>query len=95
MEEELEKNDNLDNNDAINTAKELKTLYYHKDNMIWQKARTNWDAFGDKNTRYFHQVVCRRRQRNNINGMLEGQTWVTNPQLIKKGLSATFQCLLQ
>lgn len=51
--------------------------------MIWQKSRTLWQAGGDKNTKYFHQVVKRNRQRNNITGIQHLNCWIEEPTHFK------------
>lgn len=51
--------------------------------MIWQKSRKLWNAGGDKNTRYFHQIVKNNRQRNNIIGVTHQNQWIEEPSHIK------------
>lgn len=83
------KEDKLDNSTTM--AKELleirmrlKSLYDHKESMLSQKARINWLKLGDGNTKFFHQVVQRRKSKNTITKLYWGSTWLTEPKMIKQ-----------
>lgn len=52
--------------------------------MLQQKARLNWSIQGDKNTKFFHQSIQRRRNKNNISRILWQGTWFSQPCDIKK-----------
>lgn len=45
---------------------ELEDLYLVRDSMLKQKARVSWLKEGDRNTKFFHHSIQRRRSRNNI-----------------------------
>lgn len=80
--EELQKLDNDSTQDATSTKAELDALYRHRDLMIWQKSRKVWIARGDKNSRYFHQVVTNKRQMNNIIGISDTNQQIEKPAYI-------------
>lgn len=43
---------------------------YEHTQMLKQKARIKWDIEGDENTRYFHSIIKRRHNQNNIRGLM-------------------------
>ena len=48
-----------------------------------QRARTQWVAKGDKNTRYFHGVATPRKRRNFIKGIKDGEEdWQTDEGVV-------------
>lgn len=51
--------------------------------MIWKKSRIRWNADGDENTKYFHYMVNKNRQRNNIIGLFHNNHWIVDPTHIK------------
>ncbi len=53
---------------------------------MWsQKAKTNWDINGDRNTKFFQAVVKTRRRRNRIVQIKKDDTtWITNPNDIQQ-----------
>ena len=52
--------------------------------MWLQKARINWQQNGDRNTKYFHNVVKYKWSKNKIKGVKSrGDVWVKNPEQIK------------
>ncbi|XP_071713687.1 uncharacterized protein [Rutidosis leptorrhynchoides] len=44
-------------------------------NMWKQKARVKWALEGDENTKYFHNIVKRKRNKNNIRGLVVDGSW--------------------
>lgn len=74
-EEELTILDNVNNGDSNTTSAQLEALYQHKDLMIWQKSRSAWAVERDRNTKYFHQIINRRRHKNNITCISSNNSW--------------------
>ena len=57
--------------------KELENLEEQKHVMWMQKSRVNWIIQGDRNTKFYHTVTVRRRMRNRIPCIWNGQSlWV-------------------
>lgn len=53
--------------DFLNNIKEkMEDLYLVRDKMLGQKAGIQWLKEGDRNAKFFHQVIQRRRARNKI-----------------------------
>ncbi|XP_071705329.1 uncharacterized protein [Rutidosis leptorrhynchoides] len=54
-----------------------------KTNMLKQKARVRWILEGDENSKYFHALIRRRNNINNIHGLKINGVWSEDPQEIK------------
>lgn len=50
-----------DNDEVVVTKMQLEELNLTKDNMFKQKARVLWLMKGDRNAKFFHQAIQRRR----------------------------------
>lgn len=94
-EKETKQNDSTNQKDSVTLRAEFDKLYQHRDNMLWQKSRTSWNAYGDKNRKYFHLIANRRRQRNSIQGIYKGNNWITQPDNIKSIFFEYFKDLLR
>ncbi|XP_071713583.1 uncharacterized protein [Rutidosis leptorrhynchoides] len=74
-------------------------LLHKKENtqleMLKQKARVKWDLEGDENTKFFHTVIRRRQQKNNIHGVNIAGVWSTNPDDIKAEALSHFSSLFE
>ncbi|XP_071741061.1 uncharacterized protein [Rutidosis leptorrhynchoides] len=55
-----------------------------KVNMLKQKARARWILEGDENSRYFHSMIKRGYNKNNIRGLSINGVWCENPSDIKE-----------
>ncbi|OMO61164.1 Endonuclease/exonuclease/phosphatase [Corchorus capsularis] len=76
---------NGDNSDLRNK------LYKHKENLwklmraeeraIQQKSRMNWLNNGDRNSRYFHQMVALRNAQNNISSIKHNDLTLNDPAI--------------
>lgn len=55
--------DGWDDLSKMEIRDKLVRLYEGRASSIKQKARLNWGKFGDKNTRFFHNCVVRRRKK--------------------------------
>lgn len=53
--------------------------------IFWfQKSRTDWLCFEDKNVAYFHYIIVTKRQRNRIQGLKDSlRQWVSNDVALK------------
>ena len=73
-EEEAAKGGNYGN--VTHLRKELNILLDKESRMWRQRARVQWVAKGDKNTKYFHGVATQRKRRNFIKGIKDSEgTW--------------------
>ncbi|KAJ0443306.1 putative RNA-directed DNA polymerase [Helianthus annuus] len=59
-----------------------------------QKSRARWAIEGDENTSFFHSIVNANLSANRINGMMDGDEWITNPAIIKQKFHDFFAHLL-
>ena len=62
----------------------LSSLYSLRDSMLRQKARLTWINSGDSNTKFFHQVIQRRRNKNSIKRIYRDSVWYESPKDIKR-----------
>ncbi|KAK1394833.1 hypothetical protein POM88_013889 [Heracleum sosnowskyi] len=85
LESELERQDQslAASNMAQKIQQELEACYYKRDASLRQKARINWNLQGDRNTKFFHQSILRRRNKNNLRKLLWKGKWITNSRAIK------------
>ena len=68
---------------VIHLRRELNILLDKESRMWRQRARTQWVAKGDKNTRYFHGVATQRKRRNFIKGKKDSEgAWQTNEDVV-------------
>lgn len=73
----------------------LEEMYKFKSSMLCQQSRPNWQLRGEKNTKFFHRAISRRRRTNFIHSLQSNQGWVTTPSEVKKTLLLHFQTLLR
>ncbi|KAJ0876108.1 putative RNA-directed DNA polymerase [Helianthus annuus] len=59
-----------------------------------QKSRARWALEGDENSSFFHGLVNSNLSSNRINGVMDGEVWVTNPVVIKQRFYDFFAHLL-
>nr|GEY90958.1 RNA-directed DNA polymerase, eukaryota [Tanacetum cinerariifolium] len=54
------------------------------DNMeVVQKAKIKWAIEGDKNIKYYHGILNKKRNQLAIRGVLKDGIWIENPNLVK------------
>lgn len=96
LEKEQEVQDNLGATDEakLEISLKLEHLYKIKSSMLYQKARSNWQLMGEKNTQFFHKAIKRRSAHNQILGLQVNDAWITSPNDIKKELLCHFKALL-
>ena len=70
---------------------ELEEQYLIRDCIIRQQAIISWLQEGDKNTKFFHQALQRRRSRNNIRKILVLNSTISDPDGIKKAFYQHFK----
>ena len=65
--------------------------------VFWaQKARKDWTKKGDRNTRYFHVIVCKRRAANRITRLKNhSDQWITQDQELRDHIKQHFQSIFQ
>ncbi|GKE02005.1 hypothetical protein Tco_1389988 [Tanacetum coccineum] len=49
-----------------------------------QKAKLKWAVDGDENTKFFHGIINKNYQRQNIKGISYNGQWISEPSSIKK-----------
>ncbi|WOH04087.1 hypothetical protein DCAR_0623493 [Daucus carota subsp. sativus] len=71
---------------------QLERLYDDRAKMWLQKARIQWQQDGDRNTKYFHNIVKYKWSKNKIRGVLSAYgEWVDNPEQIKEEFYVYFK----
>ena len=57
----------------------MKTYYSKEELLLYQKARTDWLNFGDKNSRFFNASIIIRRKKNRVEYFEnDSGTWISN-----------------
>nr|GEV54544.1 RNA-directed DNA polymerase, eukaryota, reverse transcriptase zinc-binding domain protein [Tanacetum cinerariifolium] len=56
-----------------------------------QKAKIKWAVEGDENSKYYHDVINKKRNNLAIRGVLVNDNWVESPQLVKNEFYAHFK----
>lgn len=59
----------LDSKVKLDISSELEEMYMIKSSMLCQSARANWALRGEKNTRFFHKTIAKRRSSSRILGL--------------------------
>ncbi|XP_071715008.1 uncharacterized protein [Rutidosis leptorrhynchoides] len=63
----------------------------NKRNILRQKARLNWSVEGDENSKFFHSIIKRRNNKNNIRGLYVNGCWQGDPFQIKEEVFRHFK----
>ncbi|XP_071688368.1 uncharacterized protein [Rutidosis leptorrhynchoides] len=96
---ELKAEKGLINDDERNQWLNIRKEFFQKEkvkaNMLKQKARVRWILEGDENSKYFHAVVKRGYNKNNIRGLSINGTWCEDPLDIKEAAFNHFKCLFE
>ena len=76
--------------------KELQQLL-NMEEVFWaQKARKDWTKKGDRNTRYFHAIVRKRRVANRITRLKNhSDQWIAEDQELRDHIQQHFQSIFQ
>lgn len=74
---------------------ELEDLYEQKVSMLRQRARINWYFKGDKNTRFYHKIIQKRRCRNLIRKILWNGSFISEPNEVKSAFYFHFSNLFK
>ncbi|KAI9116754.1 hypothetical protein K1719_012120 [Acacia pycnantha] len=73
---------------------QLEELWSKEESYWWQRSRISWLKCGDKNTKFFHNSVIQRRQRNKILRLKdENGTWLEERATINKAFSTFYKQL--
>nr|GEY66102.1 RNA-directed DNA polymerase, eukaryota [Tanacetum cinerariifolium] len=51
---------------------------------VAQKAKIKWAVEGDENSRFFHGMLNKKRNIQNVRGVMADGVWVDNPTMVKK-----------
>lgn len=70
-------------------SKDLEHLYKLREASLRQKAKVVWLLKGDKNTKFFHQVVQKRVHRNSIKKIFKDGKWLSSMKDIKAAFLIT------
>ena len=98
--EEINRIDELDDAVGVGEAeiskrKELMAEFWklsnHNESILWQRSRCKWVMEGDRNTKYFHACINKRRVRNQLSGVKIGDVWVEDPIRVKEGVAGFFE----
>ncbi|GJY88535.1 RNA-directed DNA polymerase, eukaryota [Tanacetum coccineum] len=81
--------DNGQGNDELNKSRlEIIQQLQNLDNLdameMAQKAKIKWAVEGDENTGFFHGIINKRRNVQNIRGVMAEGNWIDNPVNVKK-----------
>ena len=81
------------NMEQINTMRSEINDVLHQEEVFWrQRSRAVWLPAGDKNTKFFHNRASQRRQKNQIEGLMdETGVWRTGEQQIGRITEEYFQ----
>ena len=70
---------------VVTLRRELNFLLERESQMLRQRARLQWVAKGDKNTKYFHAVATQRKQSNFIKGISDADGfWQSEEGVVSK-----------
>lgn len=86
--------ENKDRNTKQEIRLRLEELYKIKSSMLCQKARVNWQLNGEKNSKFFHRIINKRRRQNAIHFIRIDNNLVDNPRLISKEFLKHFKSFL-
>ncbi|KAI9119956.1 hypothetical protein K1719_008925 [Acacia pycnantha] len=80
--------------EAEEVTRELEEAWAHEEVYWWQRSRISWLKCGDKNTKFFHNNVIQRRQRNKVLRLKEGGgSWLEDRGEINEAFNAFYQKL--
>ncbi|KAI9109172.1 hypothetical protein K1719_019795 [Acacia pycnantha] len=80
--------------EAETLTKQLEETWSQEEIYWWQKSRVSWLKCGDKNSKFFHNSVIQRRQRNKILRLKdEGGLWLEEREEINKAFDVFYRKL--
>ncbi|XP_068466460.1 uncharacterized protein [Phaseolus vulgaris] len=90
---EIEGLDGQDEDDALPESLRMRrvALFSHVEeinkkleSLFRQKARNNWLAFGDSNSKFYYSVIRWRKLRNEVKGVDMGGVWCAEPEVVRR-----------
>ncbi|XP_071719084.1 uncharacterized protein [Rutidosis leptorrhynchoides] len=80
-----------DRSERTNLFKELESLQIIEESDFFQKSRIKWDMEGDKNSKFFHRILKKKRFKHAIQGIFIDGIWVSNLTFVKKAFFDYFK----
>nr|GEZ30782.1 RNA-directed DNA polymerase, eukaryota [Tanacetum cinerariifolium] len=84
--------------EIINKRMEVINSMHHIDKIqamdMAQKAKIKWSIEGDKNSRFFHGVLNKKRSQLNIRGIMVDGVWTEKPNTVKHEFLQHFQRII-
>jgi len=70
---------------------QLRMIDKRIESLCRQKARVKWFKFGDSNTKYFHSILRWRRLRNEVKGVMVGNQWCEDLEVVRREAKKMFE----
>ncbi|KAI9109829.1 hypothetical protein K1719_018870 [Acacia pycnantha] len=82
--------------EAEEIVKQIEEAWRNEETYWWQRSRVSWLNCGDRNTKFFHNTVIQRRQRNKILRLKDDSgRWMEDSEEINKAFSGFYSELFQ
>ncbi|GKB82288.1 RNA-directed DNA polymerase, eukaryota [Tanacetum coccineum] len=78
-------------NKRLNVLKDIQSLDKLNALKVAQKAKIKWTIEGDKNSKYFHGILNKKRSQLSIRGILVDGVWLDYSTIVKKDFLAHFK----
>ncbi|XP_021990884.1 uncharacterized protein LOC110887615 [Helianthus annuus] len=69
----------------------LRKLDMFNQRYLQQKSRSNWAAFGDDNSKFFHGFINKRKAANYFPGLMVNGVWESKPEIVKREVLRFFR----
>lgn len=77
----------------LELRQEIEELLFHEELLWFQKSRLVWLRNGDRNTSYFHTQTLARQKQNKIEGLMVGNDWCFEEEVLRQHVVDFFQNL--